>query len=415
MEIREILEQRNKKLAECRRILDVAKADKRSMNPDEANKFDSLMRDANLLKNQADAIHRGEDPFEAQLRAADEEGRQSMGRKTSDEWLSTAKPGLFIESRTKLSDITKADRGEAGLDLGKLVNLAVGNDIPGAELERRTLGANLDSSGGFTVPTNTSAQILDLMRNNSVIFRAGARVYPMKSSKEILPKLVEDFQGTWKPENVLQEPTTGVFGATNLQAKTLYCWLPVSNELLADAIGLDDFLKNAIGQMMATTVDRAALVGTGVGDQPLGVFHMPDVATTATISGTAFNYDDLINSHGRVEGANYVPTAMVCSTGTRTHYRKLKDGEGRYLQPLDWMAPILATNSIPNTFGSGTQAAFLVGDFSNLVVGIRSNLRIEILKEVAAQRYQTVIAAAMRCDVGIMRNAAFDICGPATL
>lgn len=402
--IRDLGCERATKLAEAREILTKVKDAGRGPTAEEQKEFDQLMLDADKLNVEANEI-----------RLALENGRTPppRGRIITSNMIGNTPSSILLAKNQRLTD--SVSHAERDCDLGKLISLSAGVDVPNCAHERNVLAQSMDSQGGFSVPTMVSSQIIDLARDKSVIFKAGAKTYVMRSQKEIIPKLLEDPEAEWKKENALASESKGAFGATTLNARTLMAWLPISNELLQDALGLGEFLRDALAQVLSTTLDRACLAGNGKGENPLGLFNQPDVRTTAPTSGGAFQYDDLIRSHGRVEGANYTPTAVVCSTGTQTHYRMLKDGEGRYLQPLDWMAPIVATNAVPNTFGNGSQAAFCCGDFTNMVVGMRQNLRVEVLREAAAQRNQTIICAVLRADVGLLRPSAFDIVGPATL
>ena len=48
-----------------------------------------------------------------------------------------------------------------------------------SDLEHRALSEGTDSAGGYTVPTVLSAQLIDMLRADSVIMRAGAQAVPM--------------------------------------------------------------------------------------------------------------------------------------------------------------------------------------------------------------------------------------------
>lgn len=396
----ELARQRGDKIEQARGILNRAEKENREPTNAERGQFNKLIDEADSLR----------------LQIADAQSGESLGRVTQ---MQTHDPMAEVEGRLipKNQSLASRYRNSATSErcnLAKMIARAAGFDVQDSAAEAKMLSTSMDTGGGFAVPVQTAAEIVDLARSKSVVFQAGARILEMKSGKEVLPKLIEDFQGTWKPEGAVCLPTEGVLGATNLNARTLMCWLPVSNELLQDAQNMDTFLRDALGDMMAVTMDKAFLVGSGAGEIPLGLFNSPDVTTTPPIGGS-YSYDDRINSVGRIEAANYSPTATVCSIETQTFYRKLKDGEGRYIQPLDYLPPVLATSSVTNSFGSGTQAMMCTGDFSQLVVGLRLGLRIEILKEAAAQRNQTVICAILRADMGLLRPKAFDIVGPATV
>lgn len=396
----DIARKRGEKVEAAGAILAKAEKEHREPSAEERQRFNALLNEADQLRMQIANAQSGE----------------SLGRivpQMTNDPLKEVESRLIPKNQSLASRYRNVATSER-VNLAKMIARAAGFDVQDSAAEAKMLAGNMDSTGGFAVPVSTAAQIVDLARAKSVCFQAGARVLEMKSSKEILPKLVEDVAPVFKPESVLCLEASGVFGATQLNARTMMVYLPVSNELLADAQGMGEFLQNALADCFATAFDRACLTGTGAGEQPLGIFNNSDVAVTPCIGGS-FSYDDLINSHGRIEAANFTPSATVCSVNTQTYFRKLKNGEGDYLKPLDWMSPMLATSSVPDTYGSGAQSLMCVGDFSQLVIGLRMNLRIEILKEARAQHNETVIMGVMRGDCGLLRPRAFDIVGPATV
>ena len=70
----------------------------------------------------------------------------------------------------------------------------------------------------------------------------------------------------------------------------------------------------------------------------------------------------------------------------------------------------LATTSIPinETQGSAsTASSILFGDWKELLIGLRSSLRIEVLKERYAEYHQYAFVAHMRGDVQLAHKASF--------
>jgi HK97 family phage major capsid protein len=86
----------------------------------------------------------------------------------------------------------------------------------------------------------------------------------------------------------------------------------------------------------------------------------------------------------------------------------LADGESRPIEIPAWFPKTLVTSSIPVTLDSTKSAAFL-GQWDNLVFGIRNELRIEVLREKYADEYNIALLGALRADVGVLRPSAFQI------
>src|SRR5258708_3879503 len=82
-----------------------------------------------------------------------------------------------------------------------------------------------------------------------------------------------------------------------------------------------------------------------------------------------------------------MPTAAIMSPRTLTKAAKLKDVQTQPMRKPDLIQniPFLATTSVPNTQTQGTSSGvaseIIVGDFTQLMFGIRTRLRIRILQE----------------------------------
>ena len=62
--------------------------------------------------------------------------------------------------------------------------------------------------------------------------------------------------------------------------------------------------------------------------------------------------------------------------------------------------PMVQTTNMPNTTA-------VLGDFSQLILGIRNELRIEVLRELYSENYQFGFLCHLRMDVGIARPKSF--------
>lgn len=99
---------------------------------------------------------------------------------------------------------------------------------------------------------------------------------------------------------------------------------------------------------------------------------------------------------------------MILSPRSKNYLRKLLDGEARFILQPEWCPPIYVSKQIADTYGAGSASIAITGDYTNVIIGLREQLQIEVLKEVKAQKYQIVLLAALRMDIAIIRPAAFD-------
>jgi HK97 family phage major capsid protein len=68
----------------------------------------------------------------------------------------------------------------------------------------------------------------------------------------------------------------------------------------------------------------------------------------------------------------------------------------------------LATTSVPTDGGVGTnESTVIMGDFSRLLIGMRSQIRVELFREPFASSLQYALIAHLRADIAVDHPAAF--------
>lgn len=285
----------------------------------------------------------------------------------------------------------------------------------GAEAERRAMVAGTATAGGHLIPAPLSAKIIDRARNSTRVMQAGATIVPMESATLKLARLVGDPSMAWHTEMALIAASDAQFDAVTLTARSLAARVIISRELIEDADGVDEAIINAFAQQLAATVDGAALYGTGTAPEPRGVKNVAEVTKTPlAANGAAPSYDALIDSAYRVRTANHEPNAFIYAPRTGSSLAKLKDSTGQYLRPPVALDEITRyeTGQVPVnlTVGTSTDTSdVFTGDWSELLIGIRTQLEVSILKERSADVGAFELLAWWRGDVAVARPGAFDV------
>lgn len=385
-------------LAKAQAILDAAGDE---ITAEQKREFDEVLHKVRQLDLKIMKAESGEDISESQQRW----GEQFTGNEVR-----VIRPGelRFLRNTERLAQVYPPDKKMERFDLGKYIGLAVGESPADSEVERRALSGSSDTAGGFLVPEPVSRDIWDMARNKAAVMRAGAVTFVMPSESILIPQLTADPTGSWKSENAEGSEDSVTVAAVRLIARTMFFWLPISRELWQDAGNLDSTLRNILSQVAAIKLDYAALMGISAAQEPGGLYSDSDIVKTAAAEASA--YDDLSDSIFRIQDANLEPNGIVMSPRSANYIRKMKDGEGIYLPRPDWLPPVYVTKQIPDTLGdSADESIAITGAWSNLIIGIRMPFRLEVLKEVKAQKFQIVIMGAMRANCIAVRSAAFDI------
>lgn len=283
------------------------------------------------------------------------------------------------------------------------------------DAERRALSEGTDSAGGYTVPTVLSAALIDRLRKQSVLIRAGARTVPLTSDTNVIAKLLTDPAPAWRAEAGAVAASDPTFGAVTLAPKSLAVLVKFSRELLQDSINIEAALVNAITQAMALEVDRAGMFGSGSDNQPTGLVNISGI-NTLDVGGklsvyTGGIFAPLVKARTQILTANAgEPTAFIMHPREDGVLVGTLNGNGDPVTAPAKIAaiPQLVTTSVPINAGGGTnEASIITGNFAHFIIGMRETLRLEVLRELYAATGELAMIAHMRVDFAAEHALAF--------
>lgn len=316
-----------------------------------------------------------------------------------------------LRSRETFADRVREVRGHS--EFGELTTGAYLRAMvngPKTDAEKRALAEGTDSAGGYTVPDILSARMIDRMRAASVVLRAGAQTVPLFSDVSYIAKVVTDPVPAWRMENAAVNESDPTFGRVTFTARSLAVLVRASRELLEDSLNIETVLPNIIAVALAQELDRVSLFGTGVAPQPLGVSNFASLTPSGVASAELKSYGPLIKARTALRTVNSDVTAYILSPRDEGQLAGLTatDGQPLSVPPAIANVPLLTTSKVPTNLGTDTdESVILAGDWSRLMVGVRSEIRIEILRERYADNLQYGFLAHLRADVAAEHEAAF--------
>lgn len=279
------------------------------------------------------------------------------------------------------------------------------------DAERRALSEGSDSAGGFTTPSILSARLIDLMRARQVTIAAGARTIPLTSDAHHVAKLASDPVPGWRSEAGTVTESDPTFARIELAPKSLAVLIKASRELLEDSLNLETELPRILGQALAVELDRVVLNGSGADPEPQGIIGtsgIGEVAVNAALSG----YGNFVTARRDLLQANHRgPFAIVMSPTEDATLAAMVDGNSQPLMAprvIDEI-PKLITTSMPGdaTISPQENGTILMGDFSRCLIGIRNEIRVEVLRERYATTMEFGFLAHLRADVAVEIPSAF--------
>lgn len=425
-ELREMLRKRQDNIDKMRDILEKAEGEKRDLMPAEEREYKALEREVRLLDldigdKKADLGAAGVTHFPGDGPIT---GPMLLEGGTSD----NGSEICMLRPDEKLADYVRArtpeDVLEGPLSTGRFLKGIITGDWKGADAERRAyLELGTDSLGGYLVPHPLSARIIDLARNRSVVMRAGAVTIPMESADLDIAKILGDPTAYWRAEHEAITSSDMEFGKVTLKAKTLAALVKCSVEVIEDAMNLQQVVEQALSQALALELDRACLFGSGVEPEPLGLYNTEGVQVIdmGENGGPLTAYNLFSQATGKVAEANGPEARELACIMAPREYATIDawvDDVGQPLKPTKSFEDMrkLVSNQVPTDMTKGTASnasCIICGDFSQMLVGTRTNLVLEASRQAADatgsafSNLQVWIRAYLRADLVIARPPWF--------
>jgi HK97 family phage major capsid protein len=312
-----------------------------------------------------------------------------------------------------------AERPYDGPGLGAYVRGIVTGRWNGAEELRALVEGS--TPGSYLVPTPLAQNVIDMMRNQTSVIRAGAITVPMDSQTLKMARQTGDVTSGWKAENAAITFSDANFDVVTFTAQMLVAGSKLSIEVVEDSYNIDQLVGRSIGQSLALALDYAALYGSGSSNQPKGIRNQTGVTVTdlGTNGYTLVDFTKFSAGIATLMGANFVgPFSAIYSARTAGELDALKDTLNQPMRQPDSVAALrkYVSNQVPNNLTKGTSNASsdaFLGQFDQCMIGMRTGLTMEISRTAADSvssaftNTQVWIRAYLRADVQLAHPTAF--------
>lgn len=249
------------------------------------------------------------------------------------------------------------------------------------------------------------------LTNTAIVSRLGATTLTGLTGDVVIPRETGSPNVGWVNENEALPTGSATFDSLTLTPHHVGVITELSRQLLQQSSPqVEALVRSMMSRNVALEIDRAAIAGSGVGAEPLGLINDPNVPTTPFATDL---FTTTANMIAMADVANIGDTRAFLSTnGVRAVAMKLQDANGL---PIPMSAtfhdePVYFTNQAPDDLGAGTNENGLVyGDWSDLLIGIWSQLDILVnpYAETAYSKGNILIRAMATVDFGVRRPASF--------
>jgi HK97 family phage major capsid protein len=340
------------------------------------------------------------------------------------------------------ADMPGVDAGKEKFSIFKAMNAIASKDFSQAGYEKEVMdgarqkaaqAAGNDILGGYLVPLQALGGIVDVLKANIVMASLGATVLDGLVGVPVeIPKQTSSSTAFWVEENAGLTESNINFGQIQMNPKGLGALVKMSNRSLRLANpSLEGLVRQDILEQIALAVDLAAISGTGVNGQPIGILNTAgvgsvDMGATATAAVNP-SWEGLYDVEGIVEDANALkgtlgwamhPASKRALAKLRYDRATAADQLGEFVstKPMTDAQisavlghPFQTTTQIGNTAGATNQLIF--GNWADLLIGMWGGMRLLASQEASTAfvNDQTWVRAIMDMDVVVRRTESFAI------
>ena len=287
----------------------------------------------------------------------------------------------------------------------------------------KALSEGTDSAGGYLVPEEFSAKIIDLVTEKYGVVRPKATIQQMSSDTLNFPTITSKPKLSWVNEGSTIPSDQPQYGQIVLVAKKASLIIPVTNELLSDSkVDLSSMIADIFAWAQGYSEDEQSLAGTG--SPFVGVFGNANV-NTVTMDSTKTNFTD-VTADNLLDLVYAVPamyagnSVFILNREVLAVIRKLKDNNGQYIfDPRDktlFGYPVLESDVMPGLAASAADTPFVIfGDLSEILLGDRLQMSIALADQATVgsnnlfEQDMTAFRVVIREAIAVRQPKAFAV------
>lgn len=430
---------------------ELSRSQRRSANRSSAEAVDAMI-EINAIARQFDLDH-GEvgefcrrhgpdlDAFRQytlrKMRAQGDTGKIRLSE-DSELGLSRREVEQYSFRRAILAQVDPKYRSEAGLEMevsravaSKLGREPAGLFIPQELLtaQRSTMAVGNATGGEALRPIeHLASSFIDVLRENSIVLRAGATEMKGLFGDIAIPRKTGTTSPFWVGEEETITQSAVALGQVTMSPHTVAAHVKYTRRLMMQgAPDVEMLIRRDMAEEIAEAVDRAAIAGSGIDAEPLGVLNTVGVSSVAIATdGGPLTWDHLLELEEKLYLGNAVDSscAYLASHALR---KKMKgtlkvsgDAGAGFLwdngrQPGEGIVNGylgLASNNVPSNLTKGTGTALsgmIFGRWSDLMLGQWGGLDIIVDPYSYATNQIIAITSALDVDIAVRRAASFAV------
>lgn len=273
------------------------------------------------------------------------------------------------------------------------------------ETTQRQLREGLDTAGGYLVPPEYAAEVIELLRQQAVVRQAGPTIINVRSNRVLIPRVTQGTTAYWVGEGADIPESAMQFGQVALDVKDLAGLVHITRDLLMDAdVSVEQMVRDDLAASLALKEDEGFLMGDGVGATPLGLANIPGFQSFA--AGASFTPEAFTGARRRLLQANVAyddRCVWLADPLVEEKVLNMKDANNNYY----FMASLMTAPQV-SILGRRFLTSSLLPDnelwlvnMRHVIIGQRMGLEISISGEAGQTFYRNQVAVRAILRTGI--------------
>ena len=425
---REVRRELGEKHDRIQQLLDVPESTRSAAQREELDRLDAevtaAVKELRRVERQSERENYFNAPATRQVYEAVRDGADGTATRQGTTVWRNLKTGKEYRTLSRRESVRDAIGGHEDADLSEgavgryVLGMATGN-WEHAPAEQRLLSVGTFAGAGALVPAPLDTMLIDLARSKSVMVSADAQTLPMDSATLEIACVRSDPTAQWMGGDEVRTAgiteSEGTFGRLLFTAQTVAILERLSIELFEDAINGPQVIEDQIGKALGLAIDKAILYGIEARDG-LRTWLTGDATnsinevTPSTNGDTVTTFAKFITAAQKVLEGNcpLEPEQLTLIWSPRVWATVNALTEGANNQPLrgpDWFQSMkkltstqISTTEVQGNVSTGSTA--FLGDFSQVIIGMRSNPVIEVSREAgdSFQRLHVLVRCFCRLD-----------------
>lgn len=282
----------------------------------------------------------------------------------------------------------------------------------GISEHQRALFTNVFTGAGALVGTDLlGASLIELLRNQMFVVAMGARTLSGLKGNVAIPRQTGGATASWLAEDSTATRTQQTVGQLNLVPHKLMAATAYTQQLLQQSsVDVENFVRQDLMAVIAIERDRAAINGSGVSGEPLGILGLgTQLSTPVTLaSAESLTYAKALEFETNVALNNAATGKLgyMTSIRSRSNAKTLAEIQSTNSNPV-WKNdtvngyPARATNQMPTATG------VLFGNWDDLILADWADTSVLVDPYSLSLQSQISVVMQMLCDNGVRHTKSF--------